>query len=245
MTASPTISEYPSLLSSGHSLRKPTAGPEYDLVKEYVKGYLPAPTREQSLTVFLEPSIESGSPDIVAVYWHAAIAERWSANRLQMSKYDIRVLHYLAVYGQSDVKQLRTLFPKKILTVLDRLYEADLVLKKSGVWKAKSLNKIFAVRRLIAIEAKITHWQKGLSQAFQNTWFASESYLLLPHIPKRAPIREKATCLGVGVVVHNQLLCSTEISARRDQIPKSYASWLFNEWAWGASIASPNHHAES
>jgi hypothetical protein len=235
-----TIKDYPALESSGLSPRKPTAGPEYDIVLDYIQHQLPSSPKGQSRTIFLEPNIESVFPDIVAVYWHVDTAQRWSENRLRLVKVDIRTLHYLALVKKADDTQLRGSFSKCLSVSLERLHDANLVTYKSGTWRVKSLNKIFAVRRLITIEAKVSAWRQGLHQAFYNTWFASESYLLLSRIPKTSRVLDEAARFGIGVVTHKQPLNKSAAYAKREQIPKSYASWLFNEWVWRAKCFGRN-----
>lgn len=229
-----TINDYPSLQLSGLSPRKHTVGPEYDIVLDYIHHRLSPSPKGQSLTVFLEPNIESVFPDIVAVYWHVDTALRWSQNRTGLNKTDIRLLHYLALVKQSDPLHLESLFTKRVSRSLERLHDAAVVDFKSGTWRIKSLRKVFAVRRLVTIEAKVNNWRQGLHQAFYNTWFASESYLLVERIPKSTELMVEAARFGIGVVAHKQSLDRSSASAKIDQIPKSYASWLFNEWAWKA-----------
>lgn len=219
----------------GPVLRKPTQGPEYDLVSSYVESRLPVPPRGQALTVFIEPRIASGFPDIVAVYWHVATTRDWTSQREQLSKVDIRVLHYLALSGATEKEQLTSFFTPAVEKSLRRLQDVGLLKETRKQWQTRSLEKIFAVRRLIAIEAKINEWQEGLHQAFHNTWFASESFLLLPALPRYARVVGEAARHGVGVVTCQQSLDCAEAAAREERIPKSYASWLFNEWAWKAT----------
>jgi hypothetical protein len=235
-----TIKDYPALQSSGLSPRKPTSGPEYDIVLDYIQRRLPSSPKGQSRTIFLEPNIESVFPDIVAVYWHVDTAMRWSEKRAKLIKVDIRMLHYMALVKQAEDLHLKGSFSKRVLVSLERLHDADLVTYNSGSWRVKSLSKIFAVRRLITIEAKVSAWQQGLHQAFYNTWFASESYLLMPHIPKSSRLLHEAERFGIGVVTHDQHLNKSAACARREQIPKSYASWLFNEWVWRAKCFVSN-----
>ena len=140
----------------------------------------------------------------------------------------------MALVKQADDLHLKGSYSNRVSMSLERLRDADLVTYKSGSWRVKSLNEIFAVRRLITIEAKVSAWNQGLHQAFYNTWFASESYLLIPHIPKASRLLDEAERFGIGVVTHDQHLNKSAACARKEQIPKSYASWLFNEWVWRA-----------
>ena len=222
----------PAMSGSDIGFRVPTPGPEYELVQEYVASRLPPPPRGQSLTVFLEPEIESGFPDIVAVYWHVATADRWANARAHLTNVDVRVAHFLATVGTSDLTRLGRFFRRRVADSLDRLCGAGVVCKAAAGWRIRALREVFAVRRLVAIEAKVDQWRDGLHQAFLNTWFASESYLLLRHAPRRSDLMDEAGRLGVGVRTGDQDLDSAEAPARRWNIPKSYASWLFNEWVW-------------
>lgn len=227
----------PGFSQVGLSFRTPTVGPEYDLVLDYIDSQLPPAPRGQKRTVFVEPEIESGFPDVVAVYWHAATAHQWSSARAELTKVDIRVAHFLAMLGATELETFRPFFRQCVATSLQRLKSAGLARSTANAWELRSLREVFAVRRLVAIEAKTNQWRDGLHQAMQNTWFASESYLLLPQVPKGSDLLKEAQRLGVGVKTRDQSLNSSEGLARRDQIPKSYASWLFNEWAWRAAMS--------
>jgi hypothetical protein len=185
-------------------------------------------------TVFLEPEIESGFPDVVAVYWNVAAASCWLECRTELTMIDVRVVHFLAMTGRTPPGTLHTFFGRSVSGSLDRLHAAGMIRRVSGDWLSRSIDDIFAVRRLIAIEAKVTAWRCGLDQAFLNTWFASESYLLLPHLPQSEDLRKEADRYGVGVTVPDRPLAGSGVLPRRQRIPLSYASWLFNEWAWRA-----------
>lgn len=240
LIASHTLEAFPSLESAGFSTRRPTRGPEYELVEMYLHSKLPPAPRGQARTIFVEPRISSGFPDIVVVYWHIATARNWSASRAGLTPTDLRVLHYLASVGAAEVSQLCAVFSRAALASLARLHSAALIWHTAERWRARTMERIFAVRRLVAIEAKVGEWRRGLSQALQNTWFASESYLLLARLPKRDCLAREACRLGIGLVTHDQGLDQAETVARRERLPKSYVSWLFNDWAWRASLQAGN-----
>jgi hypothetical protein len=236
LIAAHTLDAFSVLESSGFSARRPTPGSEYELVEAYVQSKLPPAPRGQTRTIFVEPRISSGCPDIVVVYWHVGTARRWSVNRAKVTPKDLRVLHYLVTAGAADVSQLEAVYSHGIRPALARLHAAALIGCKAQLWRARALEHIFAVRRLVAIEAKLSEWQRGLSQALQNTWFSSESYLLLGRFPRRSRLAQEASRLGIGVMTHDQQLECAECAARSEQLPKSYVSWLFNDWAWRASL---------
>jgi hypothetical protein len=237
MITAQTVRSLPLFQSGGLNLRESRKGPEHDLVREYVASYLPRPSRGQFLTVFIEPEIESGFPDIVAVYTQRATIRRWTSARAFLTKVDVRIAHFLATMGASDLDRLKRFFPTNPNRSLERLLDAGVIRNTSGTWQLRALHDVFAVRRLVAIEAKVFDWQDGLRQALQNVWFASESYLLLPRLPQEPVLLQKASRFGIGLRVSGQPLDSSELCPRHAQIPRSYASWLFNEWVWRAGCA--------
>jgi hypothetical protein len=198
---------------------------------------LPSPPRGQALTVFLEPEIESGFPDAVAVYWRVSTAQRWFSERSLLTATDIRVAHFLATMGRSTTNYLCNFFFSGLVKSLERLATAGVVRRSGQYWLLRPLHCVYAVTRLVAIEAKMSDWRGGLVQAVQNRWFASESYLLLSEAPKqscRSGIKE----LGVGILERESTLATISGPADHDALPRSYASWLFNEWTWRAAFAT-------
>lgn len=238
-----TISAFPSLQNAGLSPRLMTPGPEKDLVLSFVASGIPAAPEGQELTIFIEPKLESGYPDIVAVYWDHLITKSWSGARSKLTKNDLRLLQFLVLSaddGSIPIGRVYSSFGRgpKSRQSLGRLLRAELIdIDESESLFVRPLSEIFAVRRLIAIEAKISDWKSALAQAFQNTWFASESYLLLRDVPKRSNLQESAAQFGLGVLGPADELDVAQIAARQDNLPKSHASWLFNEWAWKASLS--------
>lgn len=213
--------------------RTSTQGPELDVVRAFLERGVAKVRPNTQVSVFCEPLLETGYPDIVVVHWQRSRAEAWPAARADLTADDIKLLQFLTAAGSV----LRAEFlpgrsPGRRARSLDRLAAADVV-RISPRWiRCRSLREIFAVSRIIALEAKISDWRKGLRQAFLNTWFASESFLLLPHVPGRSQVMAEAQRVGVGVVDATQRLTAPHLAARRDRLPRSYASWLFNEWAW-------------
>lgn len=237
MITSESIKNFPHLENSGPIFRKTRKGPESEFLNEFLQSSLPLVPTGQELTVFIEPKVDSVYPDAVAVYWDMNLTRRWSKNRLELSKQDIRVLHYLSLVKTADIKTLETIFVNKLINSLERLSETKLInQKKNNHWQIEPIKDIFAIKRLITIEAKISDWKGGLLQAFFHTWFASESYLLISKLPKNKKLVEEAAQLGIGITTHNQELDNSLCKARCENLPKSYASWMFNEWVWKTNI---------
>lgn len=230
---SKNVRNFTSLGTVGLSLRKPTEGTEYKMVQEYVHSQLIShiKTGEQKV-ILLEPQLDSGFPDIVIVYFEPEVARNWSIKRLKVNKLDLRILHYIFSEKDVDNSALENIFPGDFYKSIRRLLSAELVHYQSGKLQAKPLEEIFAIKRLIAIEAKVKNWQEGLHQAIQNTWFASESYLLLPKLPSNSELIQGAKSFGVGIVTTHCSLVESRLLPSVGKLPKSYVSWLFNEWVW-------------
>jgi len=233
MITSENIKKFPHLDKSGLSPRKTRNGPEHEFLQNYLQNYLPSTPKGQELTIFIEPNVDSVFPDAVAVYWDLNIVKKWNERRLLLSKQDIRLLHYFSLVNTASYNTLEKVFSLNLHKSIGRLAEANLIKKnKSDFWSIKPLKNIFAIKRLITIEAKISDWQGGLLQAFFHTWFASESYLLISKLPKGEQLVDDASRLGIGIATNETPLENSLSKARCENIPKSYASWLFNEWAW-------------
>ena len=231
MISAATLHRHPRLRNAGLSHRSSRCGVEYDLVRRFVSS-LPTPRKGQERQVFVEPRLESGFPDLVVVYWNTNVVRQWKAPRDHLRPLDLRVLHCLSLSGPMRREQLSVFFPERLTGALRRLHEADLIRERNEGWMALSLKSIFAIRRLIAIEAKVADWRTGLDQAVRNTWFASESYLLLPDGRTRPLLLAEALRFGVGLVTPARTLRSPLVPATRSSLPKSHASWMFNEWIW-------------
>ncbi len=212
-------------------LRRPTLGPELDLVQTFLsEDGIPSAPEGQEVTVFFEPRIDSGFPDLVAVYWEANTLDSWPEERLSLTRFDVRLAQYLFVMGHADKQCITDQFGRSVGISLERLLTAGIVGKQGDNFTLRPIEEIFAVRRLIALEAKIADWQEGLIQAVQNTWFASESYLLLPSLPNTEHLSAQADMLGIGLVTLDIPVDYCEPLARREVLPQSHGCWIFNEW---------------
>lgn len=233
MITSDNIKNFSSLCGAGVFPRKLRQGPELEFLLSYLQNSLPQASEGEKLTIFIEPKVESVFPDAVAVYWNTETTKNWNESRKLLTRSDVRVLHFLALTRTARLSNLEHIFSKRVISSLERLEKAELIYRTPRTWKAKSLREIFAVTKLITVEAKISDWNQGLLQAFFHTWFASESYLLIQRLPKeREKLILEAARLGIGVISEDVPLKGPFSAARRHRIPKSHASWFFNEWAW-------------
>jgi len=218
--------------SLGLRFRGAVAGPEQILVEAFLAAAKMGLGPGRSLTVFAQPAIETGFPDLVAVVWRREIARSWTAERDRLRATDLRLLHLLATKGALDLLFLREVFQRGLHAMLTRLEEAGVVAVGKSKCRARSPSRTFAVERIIAVEAKVSATQRALEQAGANIWYSSESHALLPRARAGERMKDVASALGVGVIgfEHDRVAQVYEASIRA--VPLSYGSWLFNEWTW-------------
>jgi hypothetical protein len=113
---------------------------------------------------------------------------------------------------------------------IDRLYDAAMIQPVGSAWTPCALRRSFAASKIIAVEAKVGKWTEVLNQALLNTWFASESYVLVPQLPSQPQLAE-AQRLGIGVCSLDDQKVA-EVASESTRLPRSYASWMLNDWAW-------------
>jgi len=148
-------------------------------------------------------------------------------------------MHHLATSGPATVSDLEVLFARQAMKSLDSLEEASMVRHIRNKWVAQPLSKVFAARHIIAIEAKVKRVRDALDQAHLNTWFASSSFIVVPHIVKDSQLLAKASELGLGVWALDGAVIDPSVFPTQ-RLPMSYASWQFNEWAWRAVQPPPS-----
>lgn len=211
-------------------------GPEAELVHQFLEISLDSIDNEMCRTVFIEPILESARPDIVVVDWDVSTTMSWPEERSHLKNYDLRLVQLLLREGTLSEQRLRFFFPRRLAMSLERLEQAQMIYRDGNLWSLESPQNIFAVRRLVTFEAKISAMSKALNQAHFNTWFASESYVLTDTRNPTNRIVSKARAKGIGLwLLPDRVSYGPYLSAQRYSLPRSYASWIFNELAWKSS----------
>lgn len=214
----------------GARFRKPRSGPELNLIESFLQAIPLKIPRNCRATIFREPRLESGFPDLVIVIWREEVTRDWHSERNSLSSPDLRLMHYLHLVRRATKDELVKYFGKKACASIERLSNASMIRSVASAWTPCALRKSFAAENIIAVEAKIGKWSDVLEQAVLNTWFASKSYVLVPHLPSQQQLTE-ARRLGIGVCSFTEGEVR-EVSGESMQLPRSYASWMFNDWAW-------------
>jgi len=222
----------------GYQSRKVTLGPEYDLVRDFLRTGLDGTGysfHSDQLAIFIEPRIDSGFPDIVLAEFRSGFYDHWTDARNELTSNELKMLSLLYSLKSADFGKVRTsmrLSSSAVAKSLELLYDAELIERDRSErkWRPLPLDETFGIRRLIAVEAKVCNNQEVLNQAALNRWFASESYALTPNKPD-ATFVERAKRAGVGMVsATRQKTFRRCVKPQRFALPSSYASWQFNEW---------------
>jgi len=214
----------------GARFRRTRAGPELDLIEAFLRAMPLHIPRGCRATVFREPRLESGFPDLVIVVWREEVTRNWRSERVYIETHGLRLMHYLHHIRRARTDEILAYFGRRATESIDRLYSAAMIRQVGSSWTPCALRRSFAASKIIAIEAKVGKWTEVLDQALLNTWFASKSYVLVPHLPSQLQVAE-AQRLGIGV-------CSLddrevrEVASESTHLPRSYASWVLNDWAW-------------
>lgn len=241
-TATMTIPAKPRLLTrkavaveAGVRTHRARRGPEQDLVQGFLHDLQIVVPRECQCTVFREPWLECGIPDLVIAVWHVPTVESWVDARAHVQAADLRVLQFLVHAQGSTLDDLIAVYGPKVSVILDRLCEAQLVRRRHRSFEPAALSRTFGLRAIISVEAKMSDWRHAVAQAERNFWFACASYVLMPE----RRLEQKQSGLGrVRFCTPESIILRTPIK-RMPPIPRCYAVWLFNEWVWRTRHALP------
>lgn len=205
-----------------------------------VNSYLSERIRPSDFVSFLEPELDTGFPDLVLVKWRSHDAANWPTTRASLSKADLKLAHALYTSGGALLSELERLLQRPVRAAAERLESSGLAYRRGDRLMPVALRRSFGASKIISIEAKVSDWRAALHQATRNTWFASHSYILVPSLPRNAEsLISAASAAGVGILTPDRPLQQPALRAPNHGLPRSYASWLVNEWAWQSQRSIP------
>lgn len=218
----------------GLKYRKPTDGPELDMVHQFIDYFVGSYSHRQNrVSIFVEPLVEQAYPDIVIAEYNPQALDNWRSSRNHVETIDLKVLQNIRALRGASAKTIvdRTNFSyKTILQSIEKLFDACLIDRKNGRWVANPLRDTYFLKSIVAVEAKLNQWDSLLNQAHANKWFASESYALSAvKQPKESTLKRFVTN-GIGVygLKNNDII--EHHKAEKQALPKNHISWMFNEW---------------
>jgi hypothetical protein len=215
--------------------RNNTYGDEYTLVEQFIDYYCSSFRRNNKkmrLAVFVEPRIDSGFPDVVFASYLPSILDNWSNEREKLDVADLKVLSYLSGNGREKGEMIITKLgfsEKQAISSLEKLMDAKLVTYRAGGWQIRKLRDIFNIKKLIAVEAKLSDVSGVVDQSYINTRFASHSYALINSTNPASETKKRFAEYGIGLYSGGSRF-KKQVEAKRYTLPSSYVSFQFNEW---------------
>jgi len=86
-----------------------------------------------------------------------------------------------------------------------------------------------SIKKLIAVEAKLSNVSGVVDQSFVNTRFASHSYALINSINPASETIQRFAEHGIGLYSRGTRF-KKHLEAKQYNLPSSYVSYQFNEW---------------
>ena len=129
------------------------------------------------------PFLDSGFPDMVIVEYDTRVFEHWPHSRFLLRPIDLKVLHHLHHVKRANTDSIKTLLGMNggdLLKTLELLVDAGLIIESIHERYPVSLDPVFGIKRLVAVEVKMKNLAAALHQAVANKWFASETYIVSP-----------------------------------------------------------------
>jgi hypothetical protein len=166
----------------GINSRKITEGVEFELVTEFIQYRKEKfkPTSSKNLMIFIETKVNDSYPDIVFVGYNPSGYDNWNRFRTKLTKMDYKILYFIyfmkRICAENIVLQLGVSWRDTLLSI-ERLYDAGMIIRQRNNW-CISDKRIFSVKNIQAVEAKINNLDSVIQQALINKNFASESYVL-------------------------------------------------------------------
>ncbi len=205
-------------------------GPEADLVMDFVELLVAHSDIEAQRTIFLEPNILGSRPDILVVDWDYDTIANWPKARQALSNTDLQLIHLLFLTGGGTFSDIESQFSRNISSSIDRLLASDILALTDRSINLRKLDEIYAVKRIMTFEAKIGSISRAIQQAFWNTWFSSQSFVLAPYRKLNNEMTNKLVARRIGIWFSddpNPALQPVDLP-----LPLSYGSWLVNELIW-------------
>lgn len=222
------------IASVGYRTRSSILGEENEIVRHFVTSLIDKyKTRSlTNLTVFIEPQLETGYPDIVLVYYRYNNEITWEPNRHHLGIVHFKILFEIDKARVSSTKKLADYLgysESELRRIVIDLHESSLIFFDGQKIKRLPYRKYFVIKKIISIEAKLEKWSEAMSQANKNIRFSSESYILMRKSQCSDIIKERCQDLGIGIYLVNGRVFRIAKAEKRP-LPNSYTTLLFNEW---------------
>jgi hypothetical protein len=204
-------------------------GPERDFVDDFLLTGLSILSQRNRIKypcgLLIEPSTSFNYPDIVYVEFESNVTIQ-EVGSCSLTSRDAQILH--RIYNNNFENDFICFeFISSNIEAINKLSHLGFLRRKN--YNGNNIQYLvprcgFGIRKIIAIEAKLASYKYAFRQGSGNTWFASESYVLIPNKYKShaEPINYFE---NVGIIMETDGYHITSV-ARKQGIPISIGSWL-------------------
>ena len=190
--------------------------------------------------VLREPRLPTGFPDLVVVTPSRAMV-LWRSKSLPLAQRQLKLLHHIAICEAVHEETLASALgwsEHAMSSEIDRLCGLGLLRKRNTIVSPGPSSQRLIPDRIMAVEAKMHDWTGAIRQAAANTWFASESYILVPSSIVSPRLKEEARHWGVGVIEFAGAKTCIASRAPERELPASYGSWVIAHMVGQALMAA-------
>ena len=214
--------------------RSKTCGVELDFSNRFIEYYATskkASRLKSDIAIYVEPKIDSGYPDIVIAQYDKSFMDDWRSDRHSLSDDDLRIMSFLIKTNGADIDSIVSSLGftyRAASRSVELLCDCHMVTRRAKRWMPARLGSYFGVKKLVAIEAKVSAPREALVQAVRNTRFASHSYALLgADHPARSTL-DLYQGKGIGIIAGGGFV--EAVKPIKHKLPTSYVTLKFNEW---------------
>lgn len=214
--------------------RPKTHGAELDFSNRFIEHYVhskKASRLKSDIAIYVEPKIDSGYPDIVIAQYDKSFMSDWCDERHLLCDDDLRIMSFLIKAKGANIDTItQTLGFSycKVSRSVELLCDCRMVARKAKKWVPVRLGSYFGVKKLVAIEAKVSAPREALDQAVRNTRFASHSYALLGANQPALSTLDLYQGRGIGIIAGERF--TEAVKPVKYKLPTSYVTLKFNEW---------------
>lgn len=191
-----------------------------------------------SPVIWKEPRTEFGRPDILLANVRPSVVEERVAqlkDRTRLTRAGAYAMAFLVHRRWTSFDSLAShlgITPAKALAVGAELEARGLIHRRDACIRARALRQCLAIHSVVAFEAKLREWRRGVAQAMRHLWFAHASYVVLAHVTDSLISKAAAACREslVGLIVpdtagHPRVAVPSSRGTQRH----TYLTWLLNE----------------
>ncbi len=182
-----------------------------------------------------------GFPDLLRIEYDKKVVmrRRRNPNLRNLKHFDTDCAYMMAYLSEkrwiklSTLKSKATLYNGSINVIIEKLRERGLVVKRGDKIKSKPRREIFAIKSIVAIEAKLRQWKRAVLQAQRHLWFTNNSNILIPTncCTQVNTIIDSCKKYHVGLIALSEDRKILTIVKRGKRKPyNTHLAWLLNEF---------------